>query len=104
METLGNFFYASLFPEKYYKSWDPKIHGPCNYLHSFYVAALIDKCERTKYYPIEMYQNGISKDMRSSVTGMMNDIIPSTPSDSATTSKRKNNRCVTFKFQMKKIC
>ena len=31
------------FVEKYFDSWDSKIHGPCNHLQSFYVAALIDK-------------------------------------------------------------
>ena len=79
------------FVEKYFESWDPKIHGPCNDLYNFYVAALIDKCGTTKYYPLAMYQNGISKETRSSVTGMMDDGITSTSSDYATTSKGKNN-------------
>ena len=30
------------FVEKYFESWDPKIHGPRNHLQSFYVAALIE--------------------------------------------------------------
>ena len=30
--------------EKYFESWDTKIHVPCNYLQSFYVDALIDEC------------------------------------------------------------
>ena len=25
-----------IFAEKDFESWDPKIHGPCNYLQSFY--------------------------------------------------------------------
>ena len=29
----------SLFVEKHFDSWDPKIHVPRNYLWSFYVAA-----------------------------------------------------------------
>ena len=45
--------------EKDLDSWDPKIHGPCNYLRSFYVAALIDECGNTNHYPIIMFQNGI---------------------------------------------
>ena len=32
----------SFFVEKDFESWDPKIHGPRNYLQSFYVAALIE--------------------------------------------------------------
>ena len=42
MENLYNANCTSIFfVEKYFESWDPKIHGPSNYLHSFYVAALI---------------------------------------------------------------
>ena len=80
------------------------MHGPCNYLQSFYVAALIDKYGTTKHYPLEMYGNGISKETRSSVTGMMDNGIILTSSDSSTTSKRKNNCRDTFKFQMKNHC
>ena len=47
--------------EKYLDSWYPKIHGPRNYLQSFYVAALIEECGTKKHYPISMFQNGISK-------------------------------------------
>ena len=48
VETLQNFYNAyctpkSFFAENYFNSWDPKIHGPCYNLHSFYVADLIDK-------------------------------------------------------------
>ena len=56
-----------------------------------------------KHYTIAMYQNGISKETRSSVTGMMDDGITSTSSDYATTSKGKNNCSGTFKFQIKII-
>ena len=42
------------FVEKDLDSWDPKIHGPNNYLHSFYVAALIDKFGTTNHYPLAM--------------------------------------------------
>ena len=62
---------------KYFESWDPKIHGPCNYLQNFYVTALIDKSGTTNNDPLEMYQNSISKNMRSSATGNMDDGIPS---------------------------
>ena len=32
------------FVEENLESWHPKTHGPCNYLQSFYLAALIHKC------------------------------------------------------------
>ena len=48
VDILENFYYAfrtpkSFFVEKDFESWDPKIHGPLNYLQSFYVDALIDE-------------------------------------------------------------
>ena len=48
-----------VFVEKDFESWDPKSHGPCNYLQSFYVAALIEECGTEKYYPLAMFRNGI---------------------------------------------
>ena len=48
-----------VFVDKYFNSWDPKIHGPRNYLQSFYAAALIDKCVTTKYYPLAMFRYDI---------------------------------------------
>ena len=47
------------FVEKDFDSWDPKIHGPRNYLQSFYVAAVIEKCGTKKHYPLAMFINGI---------------------------------------------
>ena len=32
------------FVEEHFDSWHPKTHGPRNYLHSFYLADLIQKC------------------------------------------------------------
>ena len=43
------------FSEKDFDSWDPKIHGPRNYLQSFYVADLIEQCGTNKHYPLEMF-------------------------------------------------
>ena len=53
-ETIGDEIYENLqnayctplefFVEKHFDIWDPKIHGPFNYLQSFYLAALIQKC------------------------------------------------------------
>ena len=51
------------FVEKDFESWDLKIHGPRNYLHSFYVATLIDECGTNKHYPLAMFINSISKKM-----------------------------------------
>ena len=47
------------FVKKYFNSWDPKIHGPRNYLQGFYVAALIDEFGTTNNYPLAMFRNGI---------------------------------------------
>ena len=79
-----NIFYA----EKYFESWDPKIHGPCNYLQSFYVAALIQEYGNENHYPLAMFRNGISKDTRSSYKGTMNDGTPLLSSDSEIASKK----------------
>ena len=48
VEIVQNFYNAystpkSFFVEKYFDSWDPKIHGPRNYLQGFYVAAHINR-------------------------------------------------------------
>ena len=92
------------FVEKYFESWDPKIHCTRNYLQIFYVAALIDKCRTTNNYPLAMYLNGIPKDTRSSVTGKIYDGILLSSSNSAMISKKNNDFCDTFKFQMKIYC
>ena len=60
VEMLKNYFNAYrtpkyVFVEKDFESWDTKIHGPRNYLQSFCVAALIDKCGTTKHYPPAMF-------------------------------------------------
>ena len=34
------------FFKEYLVIWNPQTHGPRNYLHSFYLAALIHKCGR----------------------------------------------------------
>ena len=49
------------FVEKYFESWDPKTHIPRNYLHSFYVAAIVEECGTKKHYPLAMFRNGIPK-------------------------------------------
>ena len=93
----------NVFVEKYFESWEPKIHGPRSYIQGFYVATLIDKYGTTQHYQLEMYQNVISKEMISYVTGKTDDGIPSSSSDSTMTSKKSQNRRDTFKFQMKNI-
>ena len=57
-ETIGEEIYENLqnvyctplecFVEKIFDVWDPEIHGPRNYLQSFYLAALIQKTRRKK--------------------------------------------------------
>ena len=96
--------YANCFVEKYFESWDPKIHDPRNYLQSFYVATLIDKLATTNNDPPAIYRNGIYKETISSVTGIMDDGTPSSSSDTSTTSKIENNLHDTFKLQMKNNC
>ena len=49
----------SFFVEKDFESWDPKIHGPCNYLQNVYVNDLIDECGTNKHYTLAMFRNGI---------------------------------------------
>ena len=60
VDILKMFYYANCTPKsffvgKYFDSWDPKIHGPRNYLQSFNVALLIDKYGTTKHYPLTMF-------------------------------------------------
>ena len=86
--------------EKYFDSSDPEIHSPRNYLQSFYVAAIIDKCKKTKHYPLALFRNYISERIRSSVTRNMDDGTPLSSSDSAMKSKKKKNRRATFKIQI----
>ena len=64
VDIVQNFYNAYCTPkyffiEKDFDSWDPKIHGPRNYIQSFYVTNLIDKCNTTKHYPLAIFQNGI---------------------------------------------
>ena len=40
-----------------FDSWHPKTHGPRNYLHSFYLAALIQKCREKDLYPYAEIRN-----------------------------------------------
>ena len=82
----------SLFAMKDFKSWDPKIHGPCTYLQSFYVDTPIEECGTEKHYPLAMFWNGIWKKTRSSYKGMMNDGTRLSSSDSEKASKKKNWR------------
>ena len=100
MPTVGQIVFA----EKDFDSWDLKIHTPRNYLQSFYVNSLIDKCGTTKNYPLAMFQNGISKKTRSYYIVMMDDVIPLFYSDSTITSKEKKNLHATFKIKMKIHC
>ena len=77
------------FIKKYFEGWDPKIHGPRNFLQSFYVADLIEECGNKKHYPLAMFINRISKRTRSSDKGTINDGTPSSSSYSEKASKIK---------------
>ena len=66
---MPKYFYV----EKDFESWYPKIHGPHNYLQSFYVAALIEKCGNENHYPLAMFRNGILKNTGSYYKGTMCD-------------------------------
>ena len=66
VEIVQNFYNAYFTPklffvEKDFDSWYPQIHVPCNYLQSFYVAAIIDKCDTTKDDPLATFRNGTPK-------------------------------------------
>ena len=94
MKIIENLYNANckpkyVFAEKYFERWDPKIHGPCNYLQIFNVTALIDKCGNNNHYPLAMFRNGISKNTRPSYKGTMNNGTPSSSSDSEMASKIK---------------
>ena len=101
MEIKQDFYNAYctqkyVFVEKYFESWDPKIHGPRNYLQSFYVANLIEGWGTKKHYPLEMFQNDISKNTISSYKGTMDYGTPLSSSYSEMASKIKKNRRSTF--------
>ena len=86
VDILENLYNANCTPkyvlvEKDFESWDPKIHGPCNYLQIVYVAALLHKFWTNKNYPHAMFINGISKNTRSFYKGTMNDGTPLSSSD-----------------------
>ena len=60
VDITQNFYNAyctqkRVFVEKYFKSWDPKIHSPRNYLQIFYLDALIEECGTEKHYPLEFF-------------------------------------------------
>ena len=94
MDIPENLYDANCTPkqfsvEKYFEIWDPKIHGPRNYLQSFSVVDLIDECGTNNHYPLAMFINGISKKTRSYYKGMMNNGTPSLYSDSEIAFKLK---------------
>ena len=95
--TIPTYF----FVEKYFDSWDPKIHGPRKYLLSFHVDALIEEYGTNKNHQFATFWNGISKNMRSSYIGITEDRIPLSSSDSEIKYNEKKNIRAMFKTQMK---
>ena len=57
-ENLQNAYCTPLefFVEKHFDIWDTKIYGPRNYLQSFYLDALIQKCGVKKHYPFAEFR------------------------------------------------
>ena len=62
-ENLQNAYCTPLefFVEENFDIWHPKIHVPCNNLHRFYLAALIQKFGIKTHYPYADIRNGISR-------------------------------------------
>ena len=82
----------SFFSEENFDNLDPKIHGPRNYLQSFYLAALIQKCRGKTHYPFSEIRNGISiKRTRSSYNERMNNGTSLSYYDYETTPKVKKS-------------
>ena len=100
-ENLQNTYFTPLefFVEENFDIWDPLIHGPRNYLQSFYLAALIQKCGGKTHYPFAEIQNGnFKKRTRSSYNENMNNGNSLSSSDYETTPKfleklRKKYQC-----------
>ena len=66
--TDGAFFVEDDFPD-----WNPKIHGPRNFLQSFYIAALAHKSGRLKDFPMADTRYGLSQETRSSANNASNE-------------------------------
>jgi hypothetical protein len=110
----------AFFVEDDFKEWNPKIHGPRNFLQSFYVAALAYDAGSLKDYPMANTHKGILQETRSSTNEVMNieyeseseSSVASADSSSRSsqdassnaTSKKKNNRREQFSLPLKKHC
>ena len=44
------------FVEENFNSWHPKTHGPRNYLQSFYLAALVQKCGKKSIIHMQSFE------------------------------------------------
>ena len=80
------------FVEENFDIWDPKIHGPRNYLQSFYLAALIQKCGVKNSLFICRYSKWyLKKKKTSSYNERMNNGTSLSSSDYETTPKVKKH-------------
>ena len=112
VEITENLYNAKCTPktfvEKYFESWDPKIHSPRNSFEGFHMAALIEKCGTNNHYPLAMFRNGLSKNTRSSYKGTIKNGTPLSSSDSEMASKIQKtfvkNCRVTFDKTIKINC
>ena len=100
-ETIGEEIYENLqnayctplefFAEKNFDIWDPEIHGPCNYLQSFYLADLIQKCGGGSLSICRYSKWYFKKRTRSYYNEMMNNETYLSSSDYETTPKFKKS-------------
>ena len=103
MEISENLYNANCTPkyffvEKDFESWDPKIHGPCNYFQSF-MWPLSLRNARTRSIIHLQFLNGISVNTRSYYKRTSNNGIPLSSSDSEMASKKNKNLRATFEKQ-----
>ena len=82
----------AFFVEKYYESWDPKIHGPRNYLHIFMRILSLSNAVPRSIIHLQCLEM-LSKKIRDHIKkGTMNDGTPLSFYDSEIASRVKKNR------------
>ena len=82
-ENLQNAYCMPLeyFVEKHFDIWDPEIHSPREYLQSFYLASLIQKCGEKSIIHLQIFVMVFEKWTRSSYNDIMNNVTSSSSSD-----------------------
>eukprot|EP00978_Attheya_sp_CCMP212_P038892 scaffold197238_cov26-Attheya_sp.AAC.2 len=111
---------VEFFVEDDFKDWNPKIHGPRNFLQSFYIAALAYDAGSLKDYPMANKRKGVLQETRSStnpnegmdmeyesessVSSAASSSRSNHDANSKATSEKKNNRREQFALPLKKYC